>query len=122
MNKPTEEKDRRSGALSRVLALILAAACMLGTASCGGAGKPDTTSEAPGTSADPGTQAPDATSALPADNTAEDTTGAAASPEVPKSLKILAIGNSFSVDSMEYLWRLLRDCGVEKVILGNLYY
>ncbi|MBO4323011.1 MAG: DUF4886 domain-containing protein [Clostridia bacterium] len=123
MNKPTEEKNRRSGALSRVLVLILAAACILGTASCGGAGKPDTTSEATGgTSADPGTQASDATSALPADSTAEDTTGAAASPEVPKSLKILAIGNSFSVDSMEYLWRLLRDCGVEKVILGNLYY
>ena len=37
------------------------------------------------------------------------------------SLKILAIGNSFSVDAMEYLWDIAKDGGVEEVILGNLY-
>ena len=37
-----------------------------------------------------------------------------------KSIKILAIGNSFSVDGMEYLWQVLRSGGVEQVILGNL--
>lgn len=37
------------------------------------------------------------------------------------SIKILAIGNSFSVDAMEYLWHVLRAGGVERVILGNLY-
>ena len=37
-----------------------------------------------------------------------------------KSIKILAIGNSFSVDGMEYLWQVLRSGGVEEVILGNL--
>lgn len=37
-----------------------------------------------------------------------------------KSIKILAIGNSFSVDGMEYLWHILRAGGVESVILGNL--
>ena len=37
-----------------------------------------------------------------------------------KSIKILAIGNSFSVDGMEYLWQVLRAGGVEQVILGNL--
>ncbi|MBQ3507192.1 MAG: DUF4886 domain-containing protein [Clostridia bacterium] len=37
-----------------------------------------------------------------------------------KSIKILAIGNSFSVDGMEYLWHVLRAGGVEQVILGNL--
>ena len=37
-----------------------------------------------------------------------------------KSIKILAIGNSFSVDGMEYLWHTLRAGGVEEVILGNL--
>lgn len=42
--------------------------------------------------------------------------------EVPKSLKILAIGNSFSVDCMEYLWQILDDAGVETIVLGNLYY
>lgn len=38
-----------------------------------------------------------------------------------KSLKILAIGNSFSVDGMQYLWDICRDGGVENVILGNMY-
>lgn len=41
---------------------------------------------------------------------------------VPKSLKILAIGNSFSTDAMAYLFQIARVAGVEKVILGNLYY
>ncbi len=38
-----------------------------------------------------------------------------------KSIKILAIGNSFSVDAMEYLWYILTDAGFEEVLLGNLY-
>ncbi len=37
-----------------------------------------------------------------------------------KSIKILAIGNSFSEDAMAYLWHVLRAGGVENVILGNL--
>ena len=37
-----------------------------------------------------------------------------------KSIKILAIGNSFSEDAMAYLWQVLRGGGVEEVILGNL--
>lgn len=40
----------------------------------------------------------------------------------PKSLKILAVGNSFSVDAMEYLYQMLKGAGVEEVVLGNLYY
>ncbi len=38
-----------------------------------------------------------------------------------KTLKILAIGNSFSVDAMQYLWNIAKDGGVEKITLGNLY-
>lgn len=38
-----------------------------------------------------------------------------------KSIKILAIGNSFSIDAMEYLWYVLRAGGVEEVILGDLF-
>jgi hypothetical protein len=38
-----------------------------------------------------------------------------------KTLKVLAVGNSFSVDGMEYLWQLAHDGGVEEIILGNLY-
>ena len=41
--------------------------------------------------------------------------------EVPKSLKILAIGNSFSVDAMEYLYQVAESAGVEEIVLGNLY-
>lgn len=40
----------------------------------------------------------------------------------PKSLKILAIGNSFSSDCMQYLYNIAKDGGVETIILGNLYY
>lgn len=39
----------------------------------------------------------------------------------PKTLKILAVGNSFSVDAMEYLYQIAKSAGVEEVILGNLY-
>lgn len=38
-----------------------------------------------------------------------------------KSIKILAVGNSFSDDSMEHLYHLLKDKGAEEIILGNLY-
>jgi len=37
-----------------------------------------------------------------------------------KSLKILAIGNSFSQDSVEYLWDICKSGGVEDVTLGHL--
>lgn len=37
------------------------------------------------------------------------------------TIKILAIGNSFSVDAMEYLYGMLVDLGYEKIVLGNLY-
>lgn len=41
--------------------------------------------------------------------------------EQDKSIKILAIGNSFSVDAMEYLYGILKDVGYEDITLGNLY-
>jgi hypothetical protein len=37
------------------------------------------------------------------------------------SLKVLAIGNSFSEDAMEYLYKIAKDAGITNVILGNLY-
>lgn len=40
---------------------------------------------------------------------------------VPESIKILAIGNSFSVDAMTYLYQFLEDAGVQEIVLGNLY-
>jgi len=38
-----------------------------------------------------------------------------------ETLKILAIGNSFSVDAMTYLYDIAKAEGVKNVILGNLY-
>lgn len=42
-------------------------------------------------------------------------------PDYSSSLKILAIGNSFSDDAMEYIWQIADDYGIEEIILGNLY-
>lgn len=38
------------------------------------------------------------------------------------TLSILTVGNSFSDDTMEYVWQILKGLGVENVVLGNLYY
>ena len=38
-----------------------------------------------------------------------------------KSLKILAIGNSFSDDAMQYLAMIAKAAGIEEIVLGNLY-
>lgn len=39
----------------------------------------------------------------------------------PKSLKVLAIGNSFSVDAMTHLYKVMEAEGVEEIVLGNLF-
>ena len=38
-----------------------------------------------------------------------------------KSISILAIGNSFSIDAMQYLYGYLQQAGYEDIFLGNLY-
>ncbi len=79
------------------------------------------------------TKTPAESTALPTSETSaeptdapDETTNAPETTEEPKkevkSLKILAIGNSFSTDAMQYLWQICRDGGVEDVTLGNLYY
>lgn len=42
-------------------------------------------------------------------------------PTAPKSLKVLAIGNSFSVDAMTHLYQVAKAEGVEEVVLGNFF-
>lgn len=39
----------------------------------------------------------------------------------PEELKILSIGNSFSVDTMEHVASIARALGVKRIKLGNLY-
>lgn len=41
--------------------------------------------------------------------------------KMKKSFKILAIGNSFSVDAMEYLFRVAESAGEKNIVIGNLY-
>lgn len=48
-----------------------------------------------------------------------DMTGASV-PE-KKGISVLAIGNSFSVDAMQYLYGILKAAGQEDIVLGNLY-
>lgn len=36
-------------------------------------------------------------------------------------LKILAIGNSFSDDAMQYVYQVAKDAGIEKITLGNMF-
>jgi hypothetical protein len=38
-----------------------------------------------------------------------------------KTLKVLSIGNSFSVDSQQWLAQIAKSMGVKRVVLGNLY-
>ena len=47
--------------------------------------------------------------------------GAAQLPHHPDTLRILAVGNSFSDDGTAYLPDLLEAAGVHNVILGRLY-
>ena len=52
----------------------------------------------------------------------EDTTAAPTTPPVKKSIRILAVGNSFSVDAMEiHLYWMLEAAGYNDIVLGNLY-
>ena len=37
------------------------------------------------------------------------------------SLKILAIGNSFSEDAVEYAWDIANSLGIQNVMIGHLY-
>ncbi len=37
------------------------------------------------------------------------------------SLKVLAVGNSFSQDATEYLWEIANNYGIQEVVIGNMY-
>ena len=40
---------------------------------------------------------------------------------IPTTLKVLAIGNSFSEDAFNHLYLVAKGAGIENVVLGNLY-
>ena len=112
-----------------LLALLLAALMLF--ASCNTPNNPQTTTPKETT---PAQTTPNETT--PALTTPEETTPEATTPEQTtapdtpvtppetekKSLKVLAIGNSFSDDGMEHLAEILVGEGYTDFILGNLYY
>ena len=124
--------------MKRVLALLFVLSLLVGVIALSACGEtPVTPTEADTTAA---TTA--ATTATEAATTAEQTvatteattaeattaatteaTTAADTPATPekKSIKILAIGNSFSVDAMEYVYQIAKQVGYEEIVLGNLY-
>ena len=112
--------------LKRIIALLLCFIMIFAFASCvkdGNEGTPDLTdgSETPTDTDAPATDAP-ITDAPSTDAPADETTAEpSAKPDLKKSLKILAVGNSFSADGMEYLYNIAKNAGIEEVILGNLY-
>ena len=107
-----------------LLAILLSAGVLIGCAPSGDGNNTD--SSAPGaTAADPGATSaePGSTSTEPEATTVTPATTEAKAEVVPSgTIKILAIGNSFSTDCMQYLWQMLKDVGYDSVILGNLYY
>lgn len=78
--------------MKKLFALFLCLTLLLGLCACGAAPAPAET-EPPSTNA----------------------------PTTVKTLKVLAIGNSFSVDAMQHLYTVARVEGVDEIVLGNLY-
>ena len=106
-------------ALNKSVSLLMAVILMVGIVS-GCASQDNKTSDAPS----------DDVSSVVSDNESAASSGDTSSEAVSnndtvdgqsKSIKVLAIGNSFSIDGMEYLWNVLHDAGYEEIVLGNLY-
>lgn len=129
--------------MKKVLALILALLMIIPFASCNGTEEPEVTTSAPiaettaPTETESVTEAPtdcahsytetviekakalkDGAKTLTCSGCGHSYTEAI---PATKTLKVLAIGNSFSSDATEYLWDIAKDGGVEKIIIGNLY-
>lgn len=133
--------------MKKILSLVLIAAVICSVAaliSCGSSDKETTTTS--GSKSTSGTsgkisatsstaeEAQTTTQTTPAQTTQPSTTQTTAvqTTEKPiiekpailpegKSFKVLAIGNSFSVDAMQYLYGLAKDAGYTDIVLGNLY-
>ena len=134
--------------MKRILALILALMMLIPFASCTGTEEPAITTEAPATDpatdpvaepeTEPVTEPPvtdcahtyteEITLKAKALSDGQKTLTCSACGNIitevipaTKTLKVLAIGNSFSSDATEYLWDIAKSGGVEKIVIGNLY-
>ena len=106
--------------ISLILAILLAV-CFVG---CGASDNPTTSKNTSGN--ETSSVISSVSSDVESDVSSDDTSSEAVSSNdtvdgQSKSIKVLAIGNSFSIDGMEYLWNVLNDAGYEEIVLGNLY-
>lgn len=113
--------------LKQILSAVLCLSLLMLPVSCGKSAEDTTTQATTTADAATTTAATDLTEDTTMTTTTQTTTEAPAAVEPlratpPKSLKILAIGNSFSTDCMQYLYQIAREGGVEEIVLGNLYY
>ena len=115
--------------MKRLICFVLAF-CMIAVLICGCSDKkPENTSQSTSDSTESSqstesTESSDSTESSGSTEASESTTLEEPMKEptsIPKSIKILAIGNSFSVDATEYLWNMLDAAGIEEVVIGNLY-
>ena len=108
------------------LMLVLSIA-VIGLDSCDGKDPVTDPTDAPEVPVTPPADEPEDNPQEPETPPAEEPEDDPQEPETPpadepdNSIRILAIGNSFSVDAMQYLYGILEDIGYEDITLGNLY-
>ena len=118
----------------KLLCLLLALACVISLTACGGTDTTEPTgdtsaaiqatesgkqTDSTGSSAEPTTGS--ATQATAGETISDQTPTDSVGWDDDGVLKILTIGNSFSVDCMEYVYQIAQAAGVQKIKLGNLY-
>lgn len=90
----------------------------------------DSTTTATTATTEATTPTPTTAQTTTAETTTEETTTAETTTEAPvptvpelekKSLKVLAIGNSFSEDATAFLWDICDSAGMDEIIIANLY-
>lgn len=103
--------------MKRIISLLLILCTLLALTSCNNA-----TDEPSESATDAPTEATEkATKPKQTDKNKEENKKPMAKPSEDGILKILTIGNSFSDDTMQYVYKIAKSAGVEKIKLGNLY-
>ena len=103
--------------MKRIISLLLILCTLLALISCNNA--TDEPSESATDATDEATEK--ATKPKQTDKNKEENKKPMVKPSEDGVLKILTIGNSFSDDTMQYVYKIAKSAGVEKIKLGNLY-
>ena len=103
--------------MKRIISLLLILCTLLALISCNN--EADEPSESATDATDEATEK--ATKPKQTDKNKEEDKKPMVKPSEDGILKILTIGNSFSDDTMQYVYKIAKSAGVEKIKLGNLY-